>query len=115
VLNKEAAAVKADTLRLLENASGLTISFDGWTAADMSSLYGVNIIFPDGRVRLWETLDLSLVVHNADNLASMMINVIKSIGPEKVAMLVSDNGGAMPNARRKVVAAEGLTHILEHR
>jgi hypothetical protein len=66
-------------------------------------------------VRLWKTVDLSLVIHNANDLADLMVKEIKEIGPRKVAMLVSDNVGSMLNARREVIYTRDLRHIIEHR
>lgn len=51
----------------------LTLSLDGWSNARMESIYSWNIIFPDRRVMLLRSDDLSSISHTGENLASKAV------------------------------------------
>lgn len=47
----------------------LTMALDGWSNARMESVYAFNIIFPDRRVILLKSEDLSTTTHSGQNIA----------------------------------------------
>ena len=47
----------------------LTLSLDGWSNSRMESIYSWNIVFPDRRVMLLRSDDLSSMSHTRINLA----------------------------------------------
>ena len=50
-------------------ARHLTMTLDGWSNARMESIYAFNIIFPDRRVILLKSEDLSTTTHSGQNIA----------------------------------------------
>ena len=52
-------------------ACHLTFTSDGWSNDRVESIYSFNVIFPERRAILLKALDLSKMVHNDENLASM--------------------------------------------
>ena len=49
-------------------AKHLTLTLDGWSNARMESIYSFNIIFPDRRVILVKSEDLSLATHSGQGM-----------------------------------------------
>ncbi len=68
-LYREVTVQHAQWLADDDLAQHLTLTLDGWSNARMESIYTFNIIFPDRRVILLKTEELSLLTHSGENLA----------------------------------------------
>ena len=53
-------------------ARHLTLTLDGWSNARMESIYSFNIIFPDRRMILLKSEDLSTTTHSGENIAGVL-------------------------------------------
>lgn len=74
LLNSVAATVRLTNAKWLMDdtiAYHLTLTLDGWSNDRMESIYSWNIIFPDRRVILLRSDDLSEISHSGENLAGM--------------------------------------------
>ena len=74
LLNSVAASVRLQNAQWLQDdaiAYHLTLTLDAWSNDRMESIYSWNIIFPDRRVILLKSDDLSSISHSGENLARM--------------------------------------------
>ncbi|DBA98344.1 TPA: hypothetical protein ACH3X1_001260 [Trebouxia sp. C0004] len=53
-------------------ARHLTLTLDGWSNARIESIYSFNIIFPDRRMILLKSEDLSTITHSGENIAGVL-------------------------------------------
>lgn len=67
VLLHNAAWLADDSL-----AQHLTLLLDGWSNARMESIYSFNIVFPDRRMILLKSEDLSTTTHSGENIAGVV-------------------------------------------
>ncbi|DBA94917.1 TPA: hypothetical protein ACH3X1_002448 [Trebouxia sp. C0004] len=83
VLDTLAYQVKAQQAKwMLDDSMAyhLTLSLDGWSNSRMESIYSWNIVFPDRRVMLLRSDDLSSMSHTGINLAELVIKEVKKWG-----------------------------------
>ena len=66
VLLHNAAWLADDSL-----AQHLTLLLDGWSNARMESIYSFNVVFPDRRMILLKSEDLSTTTHSGENIAGV--------------------------------------------
>ncbi|DBB02777.1 TPA: Potassium transporter, variant 3 [Trebouxia sp. C0004] len=91
----------------------LTLSLDGWSNSRMKSIYSWNIVFPDRRVMLLRSDDLSSMSHTGINLAELVIKEVKKWGADRFAGIVTDNAANMVAMRRNLLHA--FKHMVEFR
>lgn len=120
-------------------ARHLTLTIDGWSNARMESIYSFNIIFPNRRVILLKSEDLSTTTHSGHNIAGVLnvhslsivfcnhiqyiqkltahafaglvIAVMEQYGPRRFVGLVIDNARNTVNMCREVL--ERFPHLIE--
>jgi hypothetical protein len=79
------------------NVTGCTICCDGWDATDKRPLLNVLAVHPKGAYFLF-SVDTSGEKKDAQFIAATMIEAIKTVGPDKVVQVVTDNAQACKNA-----------------
>jgi len=91
-LDNEIAKVNNKVDEIIEFANNITISLDGWTAPDGSSIWSFVISTLSRQEYLYELQDYSEQSHTAEFLANQIELVINRIGRKKILAIVSDNG-----------------------
>lgn len=113
-LAQEIARIDVKVSRIIDKEINLTIAFNGWTNTSDQSIYDYCLITEERKEYLWLAKDYSDISHHTGAfLGGEIIEVVKNIGPEKLAAVVSDNA---PNAcaARKILC-EKFPHILNIR
>ena len=72
---------------------------DGWTNPAGHSIYNFIIMTHDHQKILYQVQDLSIIKHTAQNLAEEIESILKKIGPDKFAAIVTDNTANCAAAR----------------
>ena len=75
------------------------IGLDGWTNPAGRSIYNFIIMTHDHQEILYQVRDLSIIRHTAQNLAEEIESILKKIGPDKFAAIVTDNAANCAAAR----------------
>ncbi|RIA93246.1 hypothetical protein C1645_819673 [Glomus cerebriforme] len=86
------ARINIKVTRIIENEINLTIAFDGWINSSGQSIYDYCLITEEHMEYLWLSKDYSDIAHHTGEfLGEEVIKVMKNIGPEKLAAVVSDH------------------------
>ncbi|RHZ62888.1 hypothetical protein Glove_334g4 [Diversispora epigaea] len=86
----------------LENAENLTLVLDGWTSIRSDSLYNFIIITSERKEYLIALKNFSKESHTGEMLANEIAIIIKKIGSEKFAAVVTDAAANCRVAREKI-------------
>jgi hypothetical protein len=89
----ETAHVMWDNQRQLLHSMNLTVAVDGWTDITGKSIYAYTVITPTRRVFLVALKNFLSDKHTAAFLTVEIKKVIDEIGPQKVAVSVTDKCG----------------------
>jgi hypothetical protein len=88
-------------------------ALDGWTSPSGKSLWNFVIHLGNGRDILWKIGDFSSESHTAEFLAQQIESVLKDVGIQKFAGIVTDAGSNVHNARD--IISKKFPHILNIR
>jgi hypothetical protein len=88
-------------------------ALDGWTSPSGKSLWNFVIHLGNGRDILWKIGDFSSESHIAKFLAQQIESVLKDVGIQKFAGIVTDAGSNVHNARD--IISKKFPHILNIR
>jgi hypothetical protein len=80
----------------------ILLAFDGWTSNMHQSIWNFIVMTPSRKEYLFQLLDLSEFSHTAEYLASVIEQIIKKIGADRISAIVSDNASNVKNARKLI-------------
>ncbi|VDB89447.1 unnamed protein product [Peniophora sp. CBMAI 1063] len=98
----EAAHVTLKNIEKLQKIKNLTLTFDGATSNRQDSIYTVHVMTPSRRVYLMKGHSTSAESHTGEHLAEMLVELIRSIGPQNFSAITSDDTGNTRVARKRV-------------
>lgn len=96
------AIAEADLRDILDNATSLSLSIDGWTTHTSESIYGVMGILPDGREVFLEAIQMGSTSATAENLFQHLKPIIELVGSSKISSLITDGAANMTALKRTV-------------
>ncbi|EUC67546.1 DUF659 family protein, partial [Rhizoctonia solani AG-3 Rhs1AP] len=83
----------------LQGETNISLSFDGLTAGQQP-IYTIHVCTADRRTFLYRA-DIFYGSHNANYILDFLDQVIKEIGPHRIASIVSDDAATTKKARRE--------------
>ncbi len=102
MLNAEISHITTEINLKINGEKYLTLGLDGWTSPRGQSLYAFVLITKDRKEYLYSVQNLSNHSHTGNFLAEKIIEIIKDVGAERFAGIVSDNASTMVMAKRLV-------------
>ncbi len=113
MLNAEISHITTEINLKINREKYLTLGLDGWTNPWGQSLYTFVLITKDRKEYLYSVQNLSNYLHTGNFLTEKIIEIIKDVGAERFAGIVSDNAFTMVIAKRLV--NEQFQHIMSIR
>ncbi|KAG5666123.1 hypothetical protein PVAND_017725, partial [Polypedilum vanderplanki] len=94
---------------ILDSHNNLTLITDGWTNVRGDHIVNYCIKSPNEKPLFYTSVNTSGTVQNASAVASSIIEVLESLGPEKFNSIISDNAPVMKAAWK--IVEEKFPHI----
>ncbi|KIM56279.1 hypothetical protein SCLCIDRAFT_29720 [Scleroderma citrinum Foug A] len=98
----EVAHVRTKQLEYLRTCTNLCITFDGQKIRLPQSVYTIHIISPERRICFFDGHEASEDSHTGKHLFQMLDEIILQVGPQRFAVICSDNTGNVRVARKEV-------------
>ncbi|KAL0024706.1 hypothetical protein WJX77_010071 [Trebouxia sp. C0004] len=115
VLTQEYLKSRAAFTARLAQEHNLSVSIDLWRSNSNQPVYACKVAFSDGSVFLLGAKELPGAAGTAEDVAGIVKEWLKMLGPEKVGSLSTDEIGTLTEARHLVVSTPGFTHIVDFR
>lgn len=103
LLNAEYFRVKDTVEEKIEASLCLAIQMDGWSNVRREAI--INVILNTPEPFFYKTIPTGADHHTGENVAEIMVSIIKEVGPMKVIGIVTDNASSMKLAW-KIVCLE---------
>ena len=102
LLEKEVIRINLKVENILKGSSNLTLAIDGWTSPIGRSYWNFVILTPTRQEYLYKISDLTEEKHTGQFLAEEILKVINSVGINKFATIITDNGSNVTVARKLI-------------